>query len=451
MEHIIHLPIDKLHSHPNNPRKDLGDLTELSESIKQSGIMQNLTVVPHPEIDGEYRVIIGHRRLGASKIAGLDTVPCVIIEMSEKEQLATMMLENMQRSDLTTYEQAEGFQMMIDLGESIESISNQTGLSRSTVRNRVKLAKYDKDIMREASIRQPTMAQYMRLSEIEDIELANKVAKYLGTVNFDGEVNRALRLEKEKKQKAELMDLVNSIASKYDGNIHEDVTAKKIISCQTLYTPLTDKAKEEALHKKEEYGTLWYAEGYGVTLFRKYVKGVDDKPTEYDLNRQKRKDLEQRVKDLYKEMEDRADAFVSEYPGKKSDIPVLTQYLFECSMDNKWAARYKVKSAARFLGWTLPEGVAEYEDRATLIAKMWLVDRYSENPAKTLLTLIYNCYETSCPCSLRYNCTKLDHEGASGGWGVIFYLLEELGYNVSDRERAFIDGTHEIYSEEVPL
>ncbi len=451
MEHIIHLPIDKLHSHPNNPRKDLGDLTELSESIKQSGIMQNLTVVPHPEIVGEYMVIIGHRRLGASKLAGLDTVPCVIIEMSEKEQLATMMLENMQRSDLTTYEQAEGFQMMIDLGESVESISNQTGLSQSTVRNRVKLAKYDKDTMREAAVRQPTMAQYMRLCEIEDVELANKVAKYLGTVNFDGEVNRALRLEKEKKQKAELMDLVNSIADKYEGDIHEDVNAKKIISCQTLYTPLTDKAKEDALSKKKAYGTLWYSEGYGVTLFRKYVKGVDDKPTEYDLNRQKRRDLEQRVKDLYEEMEDRADAFVTDYPGRKSDIPILTQYLFECSMRNKWGARYNVKSAARFLGWTLPEGVAEYEDKATLIAEMWLVDRYSENPAKTLLTLIYNCYSTSCPCKLYYNSTKLDRESESGGWGVMFNLLEQLGYNVSDRERAFIDGTHEIYNEEVPI
>lgn len=451
MNNIIELDVKILHPHPSNPRKDLGDLTELSESIKQTGVMQNLTVVPHDEIPGEYTVIIGHRRLSASKLAGLKKVPCVITEMDDKEQLATMMLENMQRSDLTTYEQAQGFQLMMDFGESVESISQKTGLSASTVRNRVKLAKYDKDTMREAAVRQPTMAQYMRLCEIEDVDLANKVAKYLGTVNFDDEVNRALRLEKEKKQKNELMCLVNSIATKYEGDIHEDVTAKKIISCQILYTPLTDREKEDALSNKEKYRTLWYSEGYGVTLFRKYVKGVDDKPTEYDLERQKRSDFEQRVKDLYEEMEDRADAFVAGYPGRKSDIPILTQYLFECSMRNKWGARYNVKKTARFLGWTLPEGVTEYEDKATLIAEMWLVDRYSENPAKTLLTLIYNCYSTSCPCRLFYNSTKLDRESESGGWGVMFNLLEQLGYNVSDRERAFIDGTHEIYSEEVPL
>ena len=65
--------------HPENPRKDVGDVTELADSIKANGIMQNLTVVPHEE-DGRhcYRVIIGHRRLAAAKAAGLEEVPCVV-------------------------------------------------------------------------------------------------------------------------------------------------------------------------------------------------------------------------------------------------------------------------------------------------------------------------------------------------------------------------------------
>ncbi len=451
MKNIKDLPLNILHPHPNNPRKDLGDLTELSESIKQSGVMQNLTVVPHVSIEGEYTVIIGHRRLGASKLAGLSTVPCVIVDMTEKEQLATMMLENMQRSDLTTYEQAEGFQMMIDLGESVESISGQTGLSQTTVRNRVKLAKYDRDIMREASVRQPTMAQYMRLCEIEDLELANKVAKYLGTKNFDGEVERAIRLEKDRKQKAEVKSLVESIATKYEGDVHADVSAKKIISCQIIYTPLTDKAREDALKNKEQYGTLWYYEGYGTTLFRKFKKGVDDKPTEYDINQQLRKELENKVKRIYEEMKERADAFVAEYSGRKSDLPILSQYLMEASLHTKWGGKYKVKTAARALGWTIPEGVQEYEDRASLIAQMFLSDKYAENAAKTLLNVIYHCYEKNEPCRLYYRDTKLNHDSYGGGWGVIFGLLEELGYNVSDREWAFVRGEHDIYKEEVPI
>lgn len=68
---ITMIPRSKLEPHPDNPRKDLGDLTELAASIKRSGLLQNLTVVPSPGNPEKYRVIIGHRRLAASEIAGL--------------------------------------------------------------------------------------------------------------------------------------------------------------------------------------------------------------------------------------------------------------------------------------------------------------------------------------------------------------------------------------------
>ena len=90
--------------HPNNPRRDLGDLTELTDSIKKNGVMQNLTVVPGPD-DGGYTVLIGHRRLAAALAAGLEEVPCRVAEgLSEKEQLGIMLEENMQRTDLTIIE-----------------------------------------------------------------------------------------------------------------------------------------------------------------------------------------------------------------------------------------------------------------------------------------------------------------------------------------------------------
>lgn len=111
---LVYIPIDKLHPHPDNPRKELGDLYELTESIKVRGIMQNLTVVPYE--DG-YRIIIGHRRAAAAKEAGLTSLPCVIVEMTPEEQVATMLVENIQRSDLTVYEQAQSFQLMMDMGE----------------------------------------------------------------------------------------------------------------------------------------------------------------------------------------------------------------------------------------------------------------------------------------------------------------------------------------------
>lgn len=122
MPELQYIEVEKLHPHPDNPRKEIGDVSELAESIKQNGIFQNLTVVPNMvtgEVTGEvwqrgYTVIIGHRRLAAAKVAGLEKVPCVVADMTPKEQLQTMLLENMQRSDLTVYEQAQGFQLKLD-------------------------------------------------------------------------------------------------------------------------------------------------------------------------------------------------------------------------------------------------------------------------------------------------------------------------------------------------
>lgn len=194
---LIYIPVTRLFPHPDNPRKDLGDLTELANSIKEKGIMQNLTVVPR--IDSTYTVIIGHRRLAAAKAAGLVEVPCIITEMSPQEQVATMLLENMQRSDLTLYEQAQGFQMMIDFGENVETISKKTGLSESTVRRRVKLSELNQDTLKKVSDRQISIGDLDRLSKIEDENERNKVLSHIGTNNFENEFKKALDAQKTQK------------------------------------------------------------------------------------------------------------------------------------------------------------------------------------------------------------------------------------------------------------
>ena len=85
------IAVDKLHPHPQNPRKVIGDVTELAESIKANGILQNLTVVPNNDNwddKSDFTVVIGHRRLAAAKQAGLTELPCAVVEMTEKEQLS---------------------------------------------------------------------------------------------------------------------------------------------------------------------------------------------------------------------------------------------------------------------------------------------------------------------------------------------------------------------------
>lgn len=130
------------------------------------------------EVTGEvwqrgYKVIIGHRRLAAAKAAGLEKVPCVVADMTPKEQLQTMLLENMQRSDLTVYEQAQGFQLMLDMDSTMEEIAEKSGFSQTTVRRWVKMMELDQEKLKEVSKRQLSLADFDKLAQIEDIKVRN--------------------------------------------------------------------------------------------------------------------------------------------------------------------------------------------------------------------------------------------------------------------------------------
>ena len=202
MNNITMIPPNMLMHHPENPRKDLGDLTELAESIKKNGIMQNLTVVADSE-SGKYLVVIGNRRMEAAKMAGLADVPCVISDMDHKTQVATMLMENMQRQDLTVYEQAQGFQMMMDLGFSAADIAEKTGFGETTVRRRIKMAEMDAKLLKKAceakdTERQITMFDFDRLAQVESIKERNELLKDIGDRNFEWNLNRKLRAQRAK-------------------------------------------------------------------------------------------------------------------------------------------------------------------------------------------------------------------------------------------------------------
>lgn len=191
---IVMLDRALLKPHPDNPRKNLGDLTELTESIKRSGIMQNLTVVPDTVENGKYRIVIGHRRFAASGMAGIDRLPCVISDMDAMEQLATMMSENMQRNDLTIAEQAAGVQMMLDLGETVDTVSEKTGLSKDSVRKRAKISTLGKKVLNAAEQGGVTITDLLRIADIEDTKEREHIMDLAGNgLEYRGNIRQALR------------------------------------------------------------------------------------------------------------------------------------------------------------------------------------------------------------------------------------------------------------------
>lgn len=210
---IKNIKIELLEGHPDNPRKVLGDLEELRDSIKANGVFQNLTVVPHPDKIGMYRVVIGHRRMAAAKLAGIPELPCSVVEMDYKDQVSTMLLENMQRSDLTVYEQAQGFQLMLDLGETLETIHQKTGFSPTTISRRVKLLELNQDKFAKAQERGATLEDYARLNKIEDVKERNRVLEHIGTSNFEWQLNYALTEQRAKKNKPIMLKELKSFAT----------------------------------------------------------------------------------------------------------------------------------------------------------------------------------------------------------------------------------------------
>ncbi len=211
------LPIEYLHPHPDNPRKGIGDITELAESIKKNGVLQNLTVVSNDDSWKNFTVIIGHRRLAAAKLAGLTELPCVVVEMDDKQQMSTMLTENMQRTDLTLYEQAQGFQMLIDLGDSISDVVKKTGFSESTVRRRLKLAELDEKAFRESQTRQPTLEDYEKLNAINNIDKRNELLSQIGTKNFENALTSAKQEQIREENKAQIMKKLQGFAEYVEG------------------------------------------------------------------------------------------------------------------------------------------------------------------------------------------------------------------------------------------
>lgn len=133
------ISLSDIDPNPDQPRRvfDKEALETLAESIRQSGLLQPLLVVPE---GSRYRIVAGERRFRAARMAGLDTVPCVVREMSEQERREAALIENLQREDLNPIEEAAGIRdLMESCGYTQELAAKRVGRSRPAVANLLRL------------------------------------------------------------------------------------------------------------------------------------------------------------------------------------------------------------------------------------------------------------------------------------------------------------------------
>ena len=226
--------ISSIRVNPYQPRKAFDDekLKELSESIKQHGVIEPLVV--RKSVSG-YELIAGERRLRASKLAGLKEVPCAVVEMNDDQMMEVALLENIQREDLSPVEEAQGYEALIKkLNYTQEELSKRVSKSRSYITNSLRLLKLPNKVLDMINNNEISMGHARALITLEDedkiIELASKAAKEGLSVREVEKLSKKNNDKPTKKVKDEdpfLKEVRNNIEKKF--NTQVEVTSKTIV------------------------------------------------------------------------------------------------------------------------------------------------------------------------------------------------------------------------------
>lgn len=446
---VVNMPIEYLVPHPQNPRKDLGNLEELTASIKENGIYQNLTVIPVNEaVPGEepkYMVVIGHRRLEAAKRAGLQEVPCAIVRgMSETRQLQTMLLENMQRSDLTVYEQAQGFQQLLDFGMDIEDISQQSGFSKRTIRRRLEIAKLDQNKLKEiSSTRQLSLKEFDALARIKNLEARNKAMEKIGTNDFALAVNLAVEKEKlDANMPVFLADMERLGIKKFPDSANKYSSKYRRVGSLDLYEYEVTKDK---IPKKTE--GLYYEASYPRNV-EFYVK--ETKKAKIIKKSAKELEKEKRIKEAWFKVDAMAathyelrKAFVENLRGtaKQREAVYMGAYSLivlrsvaymscgdiskEAGMDNKYFDPRRDEKAVKL-------AYESYDNTQKCIEVIYKL--FNDNEKE----FYANDYRAVYP-EYKFN-PRLE---------AMYHWLTKLGYQMSSEEKLIAAGTHEIFQQNI--
>ena len=144
---VIFLPARAIRPNPSQPRKIFREeaLTELSDSIRQHGILQPLSV---RRVTGGYELIAGERRLRAAQMAGITDIPCIVMNMDERESGTAALVENLQRQDLDFVEEARGISYLMESWSmSQEQVARLLGKSQSAVANKLRILRHSPAVL----------------------------------------------------------------------------------------------------------------------------------------------------------------------------------------------------------------------------------------------------------------------------------------------------------------
>lgn len=320
---MVMLPIGQLRNHPKNVRKVYADIDDLADSIRTRGVMQNLTVVPAPGHEEDldlFYVVIGNRRLQAAQKAGLAKLPCSIaFNMPEREQISIMVTENMQRSDLSLIEQAEGFQLMLDLGETVQTIHEKTGLSETTVRHRLKLSELGVDQIRKRQAREEKESERYFQLNIKDYEYLEKIKsvkqrrdildKAENSSNLRWRVDAELKAQQQEEELKKFGKDMLKLGIVRDDKKGSWASGYKQVKSYRIEAGLPDSVGLPKMYQGKEKKMYW-CNSYGTVYIMAPVKKEKKTKTAADLEREDQDRRRKEIKDILTAMNAETDQFV---------------------------------------------------------------------------------------------------------------------------------------------
>lgn len=455
---IVMLPVNELVPHPDNPRREIGDVTELAENIRKNGIRQNLTVVDYG--NSGYRIIIGHRRHAAAKLAGLKEVPCVIAEMTEREQLETMLAENLMREDLKLSEQVRTFEQLHLEGASADEIAGTTGFSKSYVSTRLKYASMigaDElktiETRAEANERQVTLDELDKLCSIKSPADRQKLSEAVGTNNFSWDFRAIKEAERHREDVAEARRLLTELGATEITN--REATDKYGVNNRFFldikeYVNAPEKAMKAKL-PKDNTEPLFFSFVSDTASWFYICVGKPGSGAAPDTKLKQEQEAEKKRIESEKENE-LAAAFARAHEERwnfvnnmvSSDITdpaLVAEFCMFCLIScwdgadtDEMADMFDLPKQGeteekRFCEMLLGEAAKKKNDKAALLA---------------VVKMAYVIYADSGHCYFRnriYN-----EESVEGLLGLYGYLVR-FGYEMSDEENALMYGSHELYKE----
>ena len=195
------IPIDKLAPNPNQPRIEIGDLSELVASIKEKGVLEPLLVRPS-DVGGRFMIISGERRYRASLEVGLTELPCIEMDVDDRDVAEISLIENLQRKDLTAFEEADGLRALSErFGYTHEEIAAKIGKSRPTITESLSLASMPseiRDLCRRADISSKSL-----LLQVVRQPTEGEMRRFVDTIRIGGLTRDEARVARKGKPKKE--------------------------------------------------------------------------------------------------------------------------------------------------------------------------------------------------------------------------------------------------------